>query len=297
MATPKKYLIIGITKNWHRAFEHNPPVWGLTERERATWDVLQPGDVVYFYAAKEARGIIGKGQILNKFHSNDPYWPKEIESGIARWNLHFYIQPVLLLPPDMWRANKGPVASSEFDISGASLQGKQIILLDELQVSKIEQKISAWPIYRVGHRPSPQIHDAPVTYKIDSHTQLIDALEEMGKLQNFYPQTEFTIPDENRRIDVIWRREIRGTPTYAFEVELSGGLDKAINKLYKCYRLWSTLPRIVTPSSEFVKVKHIASLQEHGFKDLIIPVTPAQIQDIYNKKRNFKDMEQEIGLL
>lgn len=292
MSMPKNYLIIGITKNWQRAFEHNPPVWGLTERERAAWDELQPGDIVYFYAAKEARGIIGKGNILNKFHSNDPYWPKELETGIAKWRLHFYIQPVLLLPPDMWRASKGPVSSSEFNISGTSLQGKQIIFLDRSQVTKIEQKISAWPVYRVGHKLPFKIHD-----KQDPHSKLIEILEEVGKLQNFYPQIEFAIPDENRRIDVIWRREIRGTPTYAFEVELSAGLDKAINKLYRCYRLWSTLPRIVTPSSGFSKVEHIASLQERRFKDLIISLTPEQIQDIYNKKRSFKDMEQQIGIL
>jgi hypothetical protein len=298
MFVPKNYLIIGITKNWYRAFEHNPPVWGLTERERATWDALRTGDIVYFYAAKEARGIIGKGYILNKFHSNDPYWPKEIETGIAKWKLHFYIQPILLLPPDMWRANKGPVASSEFGISGTSLQGKQIILLDESQVNKIEQKISStWSIYRIGHKPPPQIHDPSIKYEIDSHIKLIEALEEIGKLQNFYPQTEFVIPEENRRIDVIWRREIRGAPTYAFEVELSGSLDKAINKLYRCYRLWSTSPRIITPSSEFSKVKYIASLQEPGFKDLIISITPEQIQDLYNKKKSYKVLEKEIRLL
>ena len=302
MGYSKNYLIVGITKNVHRAFEHNPPVWGFTERERAAWDALQPGDTVYLYAAREARGIICKGNVLNKFRSKDPYWQKEIEIGRAKWPLHFYIQPVRLLPPDMWLAGKGPVPCSEFGIPGTSLQGKQIISLGAEQVARIEERISLWPVVAVGtskpvEEEPTMIRQPSVEYSINSHTDLLEVLVEMGKLQSFYPQTEFSIPDENRRVDVIWRREVRGTPTYAFEVELSGGLDKAINKLYKCYRLWSTLPRIITPPSESSKVEHIASLQEPRFKDLVISVSPDQILDIYGKKKDFKNREKEIGLL
>lgn len=298
---PKNYLIVGITKNWYRAFEHNPPVWGFTERERSAWDVIQSGDIIYFYAAREAKGIIGKGVILNKFRSDDPYWEEEIQTNIVKWPLHFYIQPICLLPPNMWLAGKGPVASSEFDISGTDLHGKQIIALNAEQVTKIEEKISLWSVVAVGiSKPTVKelavIREQPtVKYSTDLHTNLIRILEEIGKLQNFYPQTEFSIPNENRRIDVVWRREFRGTPTYAFEVELSGGVDRALNKLYRCYRLWSTLPRIITPSSEFSKIHSVS--YSLGFKDLVIPITPEHIKEIYDKKKSFKEKEKEVGLL
>ncbi|HLE09382.1 MAG TPA: hypothetical protein VI914_07115, partial [Thermodesulfobacteriota bacterium] len=129
------------------------------------------------------------------------------------------------------------------------------------------------------------------------HQRLIKVIGEMGSLQNFYPQPEFTIPDENRRIDVIWKRETRGTPTYAFEVELSGGLDKALTKLHKCFRLWSTLPRVVTPTQDQSKIPNIASSYDLQFQKSIVCITPEQVQDIYAKKKSFKDLESKIGLL
>jgi len=299
---PNNYLIIGTTENWNRAFEHNPPVWGFTERGRAGWEPLKQGDILYFYAAKEARGIIGKGVLLNKFQGGNPYWSEEENLKLVKWNLRFYFQPVRLLPPDLWHAGRGPVVSSDFGVLGTSLQ-RQIVPLSPEQVASIEKRISTWPTVAVGYGQAVEEHPSYArekprpSYEPESHPGLVKIVEQIGALQNFYPQTEFSIPEENRRIDVVWRREVRGTPTYAFEVELSGGLDKALNKLYKCFRLWSTLPRVITPSSEFKKVEQIASSFEPKFKQLVIPITPTQLQDLYERKKGFKDVEKEIGLL
>ncbi len=304
MLNLKNYLINGNTEDWHKVFEYNPPHWGFTPEGKSSWDALQSGDIIYFYASKEAKGIIGKGLVLSKFHGIDPFWPREIRIGNSKWPWRFYFKPINLLPPDLWKEGKGPLPSTEFDMMENSLKGKHIVSLNTEHLVKIEEKIFSWPVVSVGINKSLSKNTAmikklpDVECSANSHTRLIEILEEMGKLQNFYPQTEFSIPDEKRKIDVIWRREIQGPPTYAFEVELSGEsgkIKRALQKLDQCYQLWNTLPRLIIPSSELSKVTDISSSLK--IKDLVISITPELIKEIYAKKKSFKDMEKEVGLL
>jgi len=301
------YLINGITKNWRVAFSNNPPIWGFTDREKSGWDRLRDGDVIYFYASGEARGIIGKGLVLNKFRQDNLVWPEEVRGGFPKWPWRFYFKPLILLKPANWLDGKGPIKCSSFDMKGVSLQGKQIISLNDNQINKIENQIVLWgndiyigPTQDITRLPSSNnvtIKDGShVIYEYsDLHTELINIVSEMGELQDFYVQKEFSIPEENKRIDVIWKRELAGTPTYAFEVELSGGIDRAVNKLYKCYNLWNTLPRLIIPTNESPKVERISSLL--GIKDIVRTISPELIKEIHKKKKDFKMMEKEIGLL
>ncbi len=304
MLNLKNYLINGDTEDWHKVFEYNPPHWGFTPEGKSAWDALQSGDIIYFYASKEAKGIIGKGLVLSKFHGTDPFWPREIKIGSSKWPWRFYFKPINLLPPDLWKEGKGPLPSAEFDMMEISLKGKHIVSLNTDHLVKIEEKIFSWPVVNVGINKSltknpAMIKEFPsVECSTNSHIKLIEILEAMGKLQNFYPQTEFSIPDEKRKVDVIWRREIQGTPTYAFEIELSGELgeiERELQKLDKCYRLWNTLPRIITPASQIPRVTEIAASLE--LKDLVISITPELIKKIYAQKKSFKDLEKEVGLL
>ena len=293
------YLINGITENWERAFSYNPPIWGFTDRKKGSWEALKENDTIYFYASGRARGIIGKGLILNRIHDEQKLiWPEEIESGTVKWPWRFYFNPIVLLNLDLWEAGNGPVPCSEFGMSGASLQGKQIVPLNDEQIKKIEEPMSLWIGVSVGINPPPvgvEEVPEPETKFPDFHTELITIIADMGKLQSFYPQSEFSIPNENRRVDVVWRREIHGVPTYAFEVELSGGIDRSLNKLYRCHQLFNTLPRMITPPEEHGKIEKISS--SLGFKEKIIALTPEQIKDIYKKKKDFKDLEQVLKLL
>ena len=141
MLEPKNYLINGDTEDWHKAFEYNPPHWGFTPEGKSAWVALQSGDIIYFYASKKAKGIIGKGLVLSKFHGNDPIWTKEIRISSSKWPWRFYFKPINLLPPDLWKEGKGPLPSAEFDIIETELQSKQIISLNTEHLIKIEEKV------------------------------------------------------------------------------------------------------------------------------------------------------------
>lgn len=237
---------------------------------------------------------------MNTIKGDDPYWPAEKIAGFAKWPLRFYFRPVQLLPQAHWKAGKGPISSSEFGIAGVNLQGKQSLVLTPEQVMKIEAKISSsWPELAIGSTLPEIARDAlPVEcpVELDLHTKLIKMLEEMGSMQNFYPQLEFNIPNENRRIDVIWRRAMQGTPTYAFEVELSGGLDRSLNKLFRCRQLFNTEPKIVVPNSEFGKVKRIANGLSGDFGHVLTSIEPNQVEELYDRKKEFKTMESGIKI-
>ncbi len=291
------YLILGTTENWETAFGNNPPVWGFTEKKQTAWESLKSGDILYLYATGKSRGIIGKGSFLNKFIGKAPRWHSEIETNVVKWKLCFYIQPLTVLPKDLWVANKGPISSSYFDISGAALQGKQILLLNKEQVKKIEEQMNLWQgiIYQAPTEGSSEGKEEPKKPN-DEHTNLIEIVEQMGRLQNFYCEREFSIPEEQRRIDVIWKREVKGTPTYAFEVELSGGLDRAVNKLNRCFQLWSTEPRVILPSKDITRINTIVSSFGTKFQKAVIAVDCDRLKQIYEKKKEFKILEREIGL-
>lgn len=293
------YLIVGTTENWESAFRNNPPVWGFTEREQTTWENLKSGDILYLYAAARARGVIGKGLLLNKFIGSAPYWGREIEINVVKWKFRFYIQPLTILPKDLWIANKGPIPSSSFDILGAALQGKQILLLNKEQVKKLEEQMNPWrgiiPRGSTIESSKDEVRETPEK-SYDEHTNLIEIVEQMGRLQNFYCEREFSIPNEQRRIDVVWKREVKGTPTYAFEVELSGSLDRAINKLNRCFQLWNTEPRVILPNKDITRTSAIVCNFDTRFQKAVITVDCDRLKQIYEKKREFKNLEREMGL-
>lgn len=89
----------------------------------------------------------------------------------------------------------------------------------------------------------------------------------IGKLQFNHTQLEYPIelPDENKNLDVVWKRELSGVPTFAFEVELSGGLEKAIARLKFAYTRWNSQPRVIVPPKFSKKVNNILATEERNF--------------------------------
>jgi hypothetical protein len=76
----------------------------------------------------------------------------------------------------------------------------------------------------------------------------LDALAEIGRLQEYLSETECKINGE--RLDVAWRRVAASVPQKVFEVQVSGNLYSAIGKLKKAHVYWNTiLPELVTYNS------------------------------------------------
>jgi len=75
------WTLSGTLENWRVALEKG--VWGVSEKARALWAKVQPGDIVAFYAT--GTGVIGYGTVESKFESGELLWPKEKEEGKVIW--------------------------------------------------------------------------------------------------------------------------------------------------------------------------------------------------------------------
>ncbi|MBC7074168.1 hypothetical protein H5T58_02150, partial [Candidatus Parcubacteria bacterium] len=104
------------------------------------------------------------------------------------------------------------------------------------------------------------------------------------------------LPSEKKNIDVVWKREADGVPTFAFEVEISGILEKAVERLKFAFRKWNTRPRILVPEKLVKKVHNILSTSEKDFVREFKIYVPNQISELLTKKRELRRLEQNLEL-
>ena len=57
------WLAIGPVENWERALEAEG-LWGVRERYQTTWNKVNKGDTLIFYAMKPVKGVIGQSHIF-----------------------------------------------------------------------------------------------------------------------------------------------------------------------------------------------------------------------------------------
>jgi hypothetical protein len=77
-----------------------------------------------------------------------------------------------------------------------------------------------------------------------SHEELVEELIELGKWLGFVVKKEEYTPDRLYRLDVVWTDAEGHAPLKAFEVEVSGDVDRALARLahafdkWRCEQLW-----------------------------------------------------------
>ena len=132
-----------------------------------------------------------------------------------------------------------------------------------------------------------------------SHRELQDQIAEIGKLQFYHTELEYPIDlvGEKKNLDVVWKREIDGVPTFAFEVELSGMLEKAVGRLKFAFRKWNSRPRIIIPT-KFVKKIHnlLVITEDKQFSQEFKIYEPKQLIELLDKKRELKTTEQNLEI-
>lgn len=131
-----------------------------------------------------------------------------------------------------------------------------------------------------------------------THRGLQEAIAEIGKLQFYHSQLEYPIalPGEERNLDAVWKREIRGVPTFAFEIELSGSVEKALLRLMYAFKQWNSQPRIVVPDEMFQRVNNVAASQDRSFSHQLRMYKPTQVTTLLAKKRDLRDFERNLEI-
>ena len=102
---PNYWLAVGSVNNWNEAFRLGS-IWGLEPKREKLWNLVQPNDVLLFYAMRPVAGVIGYGTIKTKFKQTKPLWPEEITRQDVIWPLRFEITVAYCTPPARWEAEK-----------------------------------------------------------------------------------------------------------------------------------------------------------------------------------------------
>jgi len=274
---PRWWIASGSPEHWKVAFEMGR-IWGIIDKKFAQWERLSTGDYILFYATKPVSGIIGYGIVRTKFKQDKPLWPREIKEGRVIWPYRFEFDVEYCLPPDKWEVNK---VSSEY-IVHAAIGGFQPIKEEEAQ--KIIRKLA--PV----QPPAPKAEERPLL-----HDQIKTMLVELGKLQGFIAEGEY--PMDGGKLDVTWRRVERGSPTYVFEVQIGGDLYHAIGKLKHAHDLWNSNIFLIIMGDDIDKAQQLISGTFHEIRGKIRVVEVEKISMLYQKKKEYKDFERQLGIL
>jgi hypothetical protein len=305
----KNWLLIGVKENWEKALSQPVPIWGLKHRYQKEFQNLDTGDIVWFYITSPISGVIGVGTIKDKYIDNiNLVWSEEFFKKEVIWPLRFRIQVLKTIHPEFWETQN--IKVKDFNLIwriGFQLLSKEQSI-ELLQRSKEILEISnQLDLYKGASISKPLVtSDSTIVYptpiksktEISNHREIQNSIAEIGKLQFYHTQIEYPIelPGEDKHLDVVWKREISGVPTFAFEVELSGMVEKAVVRLKFAFNKWNSRPRIVIPEQSLKKVQNIIASEDREFSHQLKIYEPNQLLELLNRKRDLKSLEQNLGI-
>lgn len=282
------WLVVGTMKNWKVAFETNN-IWGLKDfRElSALWNMLREGDGLLFYVSKPVHGIVGFGNVENKFKQNKPLWPEELKRNEVIWPLRFEFNIEYCLPPNIWITHK----YTSHDLQLITRMVFQCYPIEEVNASRIA--LGLLPV-----QETLPIHievPIPVESTKISHNEVMKDLAEIGQIQGFISDREY--PVESTRLDVVWRRVERSVPTYVFEVQVEGDIYHAMSKLKHAFDIWNSNIFLVASNKERGKYQELLAGTFHEVADKMHFIEISLVKELLGKKRDYKNMEKALGIM
>lgn len=289
----KYWLIVGKPENWETAFIHRN-IWGLKQSQFHLWGSLKESDKVIFYVTGPVKGVIGHGVVRTKFSQDEPLWPDEIKQHKVIWPLRFEFDVDFRLPQGKWTSEK--VVSKElmpragFQLLIENLGAKLVTSMGTGEYAPVEEKplvasdITGEYVGRSkGEKETPSTHDD--TKKI---------LVQIGKLQGFVAESEY--PCDGGRLDVVWRKLDRSVPTRVFEVHVGGDIYHALGKLKHAFDLWNSHIFIVASEAERNKLENLLAGTFHEIGSRIKFIELKQVEELYKRKKAYRDFERELGI-
>jgi len=274
---PKWWIAAGTPEHWQVAFDMGK-IWGVTDKKFTQWKKLSSGDYVLFYATKPVSGVIGYGIVRTKFKQDKPLWPREEEEKRVIWPYRFEFDVEYCLPQDKWETHK---VSSKY-MAAVARGGFQPVKEEE-----------AKDIVTKFRLPSVK-PTVPAQKTISIHNEIKDKLVQLGKLQGFVAESEYDM--DGGKLDVVWRRVERGSPTYVFEVQIGGDLYHAIGKLKHAHDLWNSNIFLVTTKNDIAEAQRLLSGTFHEIERKIRIIETEKINKLFKLKKAYKDFENQLGI-
>lgn len=272
------WLVVGTPEHWQVAFE-NGNIWGLQATKKRWWERVTEGDGLVFYVTRPVGGAIGTGKVRTKFKQDRPLWPREIESKEVLWPLRFEFDVDFCFPPNQWE-------TSRLDIDAL-----RAVVQAGFQPLKDKAKEAALQAFAPFLQP-------PLVEKGDEanvHEELKARIAEMGRIQKFLAEVEY--PMEGTRLDVVWRRVEKSVPTYVFEIQVGGDMYHALAKLKHAYDLWNSRIFLVAGAADKNRAESLLSGTFHEIRDRLAFIEIEKVQELYTRKKAYRDLERDVGIL
>ncbi|MBW1948132.1 MAG: hypothetical protein JRF59_13875 [Deltaproteobacteria bacterium] len=247
-------------------------IWGLRPQLENSWGKIHSGNLVLFYCTAPVKGFFGAGVIRSRFRQTIPYWKEEIEAGEVIWPYRFEFDVTHLIPLGRWR--KLAVSNKPFNLA---------ILAGINPVKDLEKALEILEALKFT-----------VIQPIAPEKEVAQRIFEIGKIQRMVVETGYLV--DQRSLDVIWKRTIRSVPTYAFSVNLKGRFDTSLQILKHAHDLWNSRPFLITEQPRLSELKEATSGLYHEFASSLKILTTGQVEELYESKKNYYDLEEKYGL-
>lgn len=285
----KIWILTGNEENWEIAVRDK--VWGVREgRLKNYWNKLEKGDLLLFYAKAPVKGLIGLGVVESKFKQDRPLWPDEIREKRVIYPYRFGFQIVYYLP-DSWKEKRIDVGDFRLPYqSGINPLTNSDTARELLQRVKRIWNVEP-PIIAIKEVKTEKV---PALEGTTLHNQIRDKLYIIGQLNNFISEKEYSIDGE--RLDVTWRKVVKGVPTKVFEVQVGGSIHQALSKLKHAWDLWNSEPFLIIDSIHKQKVNELLSGTFHEMQKIIKVVVTDKVEELYDHLISDRKLFEEFGL-
>ncbi len=97
------WIKIDIRENWRTGLKHSPPVAAVPEEDKALYLAVKPGDVVWLYAIRPVRGVVGFAKIVKKYRDEKKLiFIHELRMRKVLFPLRFRLKNVKAADPKTW---------------------------------------------------------------------------------------------------------------------------------------------------------------------------------------------------
>jgi predicted RNA-binding protein with PUA-like domain len=286
-----QWLIIGPERSWSAAFDLGG-IWGVKERLYPEWKALDPGDMVFFYVTSPVSGVVGVGNVTNKFIQDKPLWPDELEANKVIYPYRFEFDIAYALEKDRWKADRIKVP-----LTVQELKRGINVLLERSVKHLASAVVNDWghELHLKGSRPPSQQRIVAEGKEPPNHTEAQQLIYEIGRMNRLISEKEYPIAEE--RLDVVWRRIERSVPTYAFEVQVGGDVYHALGKLKHANDLWNSKMFLVAAEDQLPTVRALLRGTFNEIEQRLGIISLLQVQELHGQKSKWVTMERQIGLL
>ena len=285
------WILTGSLENWEIGISNN--IWGVKEGWKFKWNSLNKGDILFFYVTSPVSGLIGFGEVTNKFIGKNYLWADEIRQKKIIYPHRFEFEIKYIIP-------------KPWDIKKIILSGLKVGFwagLNPINNLEVVRELAArvQRFWNVSLEKIPEKRKLEISEKkISLHDEIKNKIREIGEIKNFISEVEYQISEQDRRfLDVVWRpKGVSGaSPKYIFEIEDKGGFYRALAKLKHCFDLWG-FPKlfIVVKKEEIPRIHQFLDGTFHEIKDCLKILDMDKINEMYEAEKRSFDVKRNTGL-